>query len=60
MFVESTSIVPEPSCEGNPEPETWPGLLGLARALHAGRLAEGERRIQAALIRLQEEEAYSR
>jgi hypothetical protein len=53
----SESVCATPSRDGKPESESFTGLLGLARALHAGRLAEDERRIQAALIRLEEEQA---
>jgi hypothetical protein len=52
----STPVPPN----GNPEPEPFCGLLAFARQLHAYRIQHDQIRLEAARIRLQEEEAYSR
>ena len=58
MIVESVLTVPEPSTEGNPEPEPFCGLLAFARHLHAHRVAHDQKyRLAAARIRLEQERA---
>jgi hypothetical protein len=55
MTFESTSILPSPACEGNPQPEPFYGLLAFARDLDAERRRLDRQALQAALETLAEE-----